>query len=118
MMAFSDVSSNFGGLFYLDSTINIFFAIDIILRFFTAFVDDNSLELKDSKMDIAIDYLKGWFIIDLISVIPFDLILSYSNVNRVTRFSRIGRISKIVRMIKMVRLLKIAKIHSKLMKNF
>jgi hypothetical protein len=64
------------------------------------------------------DYVKGWFFIDLISVIPFDLIFSYSNVNRITRFSRLGRISKIVRMIKMVRLLKIAKVHSKLMKNF
>ena len=90
----------------------------MVLRFFTAYVDDDDLELKDSKIDIAKDYLKGWFIIDLISVIPFDLIFSSSNVNRVTRISRIGRISKIVRMIKMVRLLKIAKVHSKLMKNF
>jgi len=64
------------------------------------------------------EYVKGWFFIDLISVIPFDLIFAYSNVNRVARFSRLGRISKIVRMIKMVRLLKIAKVHSKLMKNF
>jgi len=68
--------------------------------------------------DIATDYIKGWFIIDLISVIPFDLIFESSNANRVTRVSRIGRISKIIRMIKMVRLLKIAKVHSKLMKNF
>jgi hyperpolarization activated cyclic nucleotide-gated potassium channel 1 len=68
--------------------------------------------------DIAMEYVKGWFFIDLISVIPFDLIFAYSNVNRITRFSRLGRISKIVRMIKMVRLLKIAKVHSKLMKNF
>ena len=64
------------------------------------------------------DYVKGWFIIDLISVIPFDLIFASANVNRITRFSRLGRISKIIRMIKMVRLLKIAKVHSKLMKNF
>lgn len=118
MMAFSEISTKFGGLFYVDSTTNILFVIDMILRFFTAYIDDSSLELKDSKMDIAKDYLKGWFFVDLVSVIPFDLIISYSNVNRVTRFSRIGRISKIVRMIKMVRLLKIAKVHSKLMKNF
>jgi hypothetical protein len=118
MMAFSDGDNTTSGLFYLDSTINILFAIDIVLRFFTAYIDDDSLELRDAKVDIAMDYVKGWFFIDLISVIPFDLIFSYSNVNRITRFSRLGRISKIVRMIKMVRLLKIAKVHSKLMKNF
>lgn len=118
MMAFSDAENNTGGLFYLDSTINILFAIDIVLRFFTAYIDDDSLELRDDKIDIAMEYVKGWFFIDLISVIPFDLIFAYSNVNRITRFSRLGRISKIVRMIKMVRLLKIAKVHSKLMKNF
>ncbi len=46
MMAFSD-DDNSSGLFYLDSTINILFAIDMILKFFTAYVDDDSLELKD-----------------------------------------------------------------------
>lgn len=63
-------------------------------------------------------YIKSWFFIDLISIIPFDLILSYANVNRITRFTRIGKLAKIVRMFKMVRLLKFAKVRSKLMKNF
>jgi hypothetical protein len=63
-------------------------------------------------------YIKTWFFIDLISIIPFDLLLSYSNVNRITRFTRIGKLAKIVRMIKMVRLIKIAKVRSKLMKTF
>jgi hypothetical protein len=118
MMAFSDENTDTGGLSYLDWTINILFAIDMVLRFFTAYIDDDSLELRDSKIDIATEYVKGWFFIDLISLIPFDLIFSYSNVNRITRLSRLGKISKIIRMIKMVRLLKIAKVHSKLMKNF
>ena len=63
-------------------------------------------------------YIKTWFFIDLISIIPFDLLVSYSNVNRITRFTRIGKLAKIVRMIKMVRLIKIAKVRSKLMKTF
>lgn len=63
-------------------------------------------------------YIRTWFFIDLISIIPFDLLVSYSNVNRITRFTRIGKLAKIVRMIKMVRLIKIAKVRSKLMKTF
>lgn len=50
MMAFTDVDNNTGGLFYLDSIINILFAIDMVLRFFTAYIDDDSLELRDSKI--------------------------------------------------------------------
>jgi hypothetical protein len=50
MMVFSDVDNNTGGLFYLDSIINILFAIDMVLRFFTAYIDDDSLELRDSKI--------------------------------------------------------------------
>lgn len=50
MMAFSESSGNEDALFYLDSTINFLFAIDMILRFFTAYVDDDSLELRDSKI--------------------------------------------------------------------
>jgi hypothetical protein len=50
MMAFTDVDNNTGGLFYLDSIINILFGIDMVLRFFTAYIDDDSLELRDSKI--------------------------------------------------------------------
>jgi hypothetical protein len=50
MMAFSDGDNTTSGLFYLDSTINILFAIDIVLRFFTAYIDDDSLELRDAKV--------------------------------------------------------------------
>lgn len=50
MMAFSDGDNTTSDLFYLDSTINILFAIDMVLRFFTAYIDDDSLELRDSKV--------------------------------------------------------------------
>lgn len=63
------------------------------------------------------EYLKTWFAVDLISVIPFDIILMYGNVNRVARFTRIGKLYKIIRMTKMVRLLKIAKVRNKLVKD-
>lgn len=63
------------------------------------------------------NYLKSWFLIDLISIIPFDIILMYGSINRIARFSRIGKLYKIIRMTKMVRLLKIAKVRNKLVKN-
>jgi len=62
-------------------------------------------------------YVWTWFFIDLVSVIPFDLIFMFGNINRVARFTRIGKLYKIVRMTKMVRLLKIAKVRNKLVKD-
>jgi hypothetical protein len=52
--------------------VDISFAIDIILTFFTSFTDSiTNLEVVQHKK-IAINYFKGWFIFDLGSVIPFD----------------------------------------------
>ena len=48
MMAFSD--NNRGGLFYIDTIVNMFFAIDMVLMFFTAYLDDDSLDIEDRKM--------------------------------------------------------------------
>jgi len=65
-----------------------------------------------------LNYLKGWFFIDFISVIPFDLIMMYGQVNRIARISRITKLYKIIRMSKMIRLAKFGKIRTKLFKNF
>jgi hypothetical protein len=52
-------------------------------------------------------YLKSWLILDIISVIPLDLMASYGGTNRFTRMSRLGKIYRIVRLTKMFRLLKL-----------
>ena len=67
---------------------------------------------------IAFNYLTGWLIIDVTSVIPFDLIfLQSGSFNRVARFARIGKLYKILRFAKMVRVLKIVQIKNKFVKN-
>ncbi len=54
------------------------------------------------------DYIFGWFFIDLVSVVPFDVIFATSgSFNRVARFTRIGKLYKIIRLSKMIRILKI-----------
>lgn len=50
-------------------------AVDIILRFFTAYVD-NYEEVDDMKK-IGIHYLKGMFIIDVVAVLPLYMIRYY-----------------------------------------
>ena len=55
--------------------INVFFVVDLIITFLTTYTNSNNLEVTSHKK-IAIRYLKGWFLIDLISCLPFEIIIS------------------------------------------
>ena len=49
--------------------------VQIVLNFRTAYFDANN-ELVTSRLTIARSYVTGWFTIDLLSVLPFELILT------------------------------------------
>ena len=66
---------------------------------------------------ISNNYLTGWFIIDLLSVIPFDILFNLGNINKISRFTRIGKISKLIKLSRIVRIAKIARVSSKLVKH-
>ena len=59
----------------LQIIIDLFFFVDIIFSFNTAFMSED-LKLIESRKVIAKDYLKGWFAIDVIAIIPFDFMIS------------------------------------------
>lgn len=82
------------------------FLLDIIIIFNTAYYDEEH-ELIDNRCTIAHDYLIGWFLIDIISILPFDLFFKGNSTNELVRLTKIGRIYKIVKLFKLVRLLKL-----------
>ncbi|CAA3014221.1 potassium channel KAT3-like [Olea europaea var. sylvestris] len=61
-------------LFIIDNIVNSFFAIDILLTFFVAYLDSQSYLLVDNRQKIAIRYLSTWFVFDVCSTIPFQSI--------------------------------------------
>ncbi|CAA3024263.1 potassium channel KAT3-like [Olea europaea var. sylvestris] len=61
-------------LFIIDLIFDSFFAIDIILTFFVAYLDNQSYLLVDNRRKIAIRYLSTWFIFDICSTVPFQSI--------------------------------------------
>ena len=80
----------------IDLGINILFLIDIALGFRTTYFDSIGMEVRDPKM-IANNYLRGMFIIDFLSsipfrwvgmVIPFFLNLTPLKILKITRISR------------------------------
>lgn len=46
MLAFQEDNEQ-GPMFYVDTIINIIFMFDIVLRFFTAYIDEDELEIVD-----------------------------------------------------------------------
>ncbi|XP_057787650.1 potassium channel AKT1-like isoform X1 [Salvia miltiorrhiza] len=58
----------------LDNVVNGFFAIDIILTFFVAYLDRSTYLLIDNRGKIARKYATSWLAFDVISTIPSELI--------------------------------------------
>jgi hypothetical protein len=105
---------------------NIFFGIDIVLNFFTAYYDEDFVIVDDNKVrfilfinvqKIAKDYFKSWFLGDVVSVIPFESIFEFGNLNRLARFSRLGKIYKVIKVSKLMRLVKSIKARNKMSKH-
>ncbi|KAK4391790.1 Potassium channel AKT1 [Sesamum angolense] len=56
-----------------DNVVNGFFAIDIILTFFVAYLDTKTYLLVDDQKQIAWKYASSWLAFDVISTIPSEL---------------------------------------------
>jgi hypothetical protein len=103
----------------VDIFIDIVFAIDIILSFFTPIVKSNrKLETRHSK--IAKKYLKGWFFIDVITTFPFYLIEKIDTMEidpledrqvLLVKILKLQRIYKIFRILKLIKLFRVRKIN-------
>ncbi|RWS23806.1 potassium voltage-gated channel subfamily H member 6-like isoform X2 [Leptotrombidium deliense] len=57
----------------IDIVVDIMFIIDIIINFRTTYISGTD-EVVSAPVKIAIHYLRGWFIIDVVAAIPFDVI--------------------------------------------
>lgn len=51
----------------------IIFPPDIVLNFRTTYVSRKGEVVSNSK-SIAVNYLKGWFFVDLVAALPFDFL--------------------------------------------
>ncbi|KAJ8762051.1 hypothetical protein K2173_006653 [Erythroxylum novogranatense] len=99
---FGFITYKIDALFAIDNIVNGFFAIDIVLTFFVAYLDSHSYLLVDDPKKIAIRYISTWFIFDVCSTAPFQSIslmfhkhssaLGYKSLNML-RLWRLRRVS-------------------------
>ena len=89
-------------LFYVNQLINIVFVVDMVLVFFLPLEGPNGSWIT-AKPALALSYFKRMFIIDAISVIPFDVIAA-SQENKSLGDLKVFRIFKLFRLLKMLRI--------------
>ena len=69
-------------LVIIDLLVDIMFIADILINFRTTFLQNG--EVASDPQLIAKHYVKGWFLIDAIAAIPFDLLLFGSGTSDVS----------------------------------
>lgn len=95
-----------GILWVLDQTVWVSFLLDVLLNFLTLSKKTGS-SVRETYKERAITYLKGWFTIDFVSAIPFDLFT-------VGLMAPVPRLFRLFRLLRLLRLLRVAQFIEKL----
>ena len=105
-IAFSDSNK----VSWFEVLIDILLGIDIVLTFFSAYTDDEENLVKNHRKIIK-KYLKSWFIVDIISVLPISYI--FNQEGKYSSLTKISKLPKLYRLVKLTKLLRITKMSSK-----
>ena len=82
-----------------------FFAVFIILQFFQTYQDPATLLVITDFKKIALKYIKSWFIIDFLSIIPYEIFFSKNDANiKYFKMIRLLRLPKFIQTIDIKRL--------------
>ncbi|XP_071555412.1 voltage-gated delayed rectifier potassium channel KCNH8 isoform X2 [Temnothorax nylanderi] len=86
-----------------DVVVEVLFIFDIVLNFRTTYVSRKG-EVVSNSRSIAVNYVKGWFFVDLVAALPFDFLYAsdvysgedsaHSNIHlvKLTRLLRLARL--------------------------
>ncbi|KAL8577641.1 hypothetical protein ACOMHN_020250 [Nucella lapillus] len=87
---------------YIDAVVEVLFAIDIVLNFRTSFMNKNGQVCYDSRL-IALNYMRGWFLLDLLAAIPFDLLYAFDvNTGTLIHLLKVARLLRLARLLQKI----------------
>ncbi|XP_062860051.1 potassium voltage-gated channel subfamily H member 6 [Trichomycterus rosablanca] len=89
----------------VDGIVDVLFIVDIVISFRTTYVNQND-EVVTHPRRIAIHYIKGWFLIDMVAAFPFDLLIFRSGSDETT--------TTLIGLLKTARLLRLVRVARKL----
>mmetsp|Transcript_12460 Transcript_12460/g.15786 ORF Transcript_12460/g.15786 Transcript_12460/m.15786 type:complete len:770 (-) Transcript_12460:153-2462(-) len=111
------LTTELNALFFVNRIIDAIFIKDMVMNFFMPYWEQDDIEeaglwVKDLKK-IQSNYLKGWFTIDLISILPFDVIAFFDGSGSFSTL-KIVRVIRVLRLLKLVRVLRASRIFKRL----
>jgi len=86
----------------------VFWTCDVFGSLFTGYYSNGKLVMKQSK--IIKQYLKGWFWVDMVVVVPDWVMKAMGSMTSIAGLGRILRAARIMRILRMLRLLKLKKL--------
>ncbi|KAL1122122.1 hypothetical protein AAG570_003528 [Ranatra chinensis] len=95
----------------IDLIVDVTFIVDILINFRTTYVNKND-EVVSHPGKIAVHYLRGWFLIDLVAAIPFDLLLFGSDTDELGLDT--DETTTLIGLLKTARLLRLVRVARKI----
>jgi hypothetical protein len=97
-------------VFWLNMAVNCLFACDIVLQFFLMYHEDHvGGQWVANHRRIIRHYVGGWFVIDICSTVPMDVITTAIGLGGGDKL-RIVRVIRLLRLLKLARLLRASRI--------
>ncbi|CAH1107560.1 unnamed protein product [Psylliodes chrysocephalus] len=93
----------------IDLIVDVTFIVDILINFRTTYVTGND-EVVSDPVKIAFHYLKGWFLIDLVAAVPFDLLFFGTDTDEVST----KETTTLIGLLKTARLLRLVRVARKI----
>jgi len=103
--------AQFDAMFMINCLVDPLFAVDLVLQFFIMYPQKTNYgyTLVQNPKKIAIHYLKTWFVIDFISVIPFDLAGLVSRSDEMRKMAAL-KVFRLLRLLKLLRVLRASRL--------
>ncbi|CAL8304330.1 unnamed protein product [Merluccius merluccius] len=86
----------------VDLAVDVMFIVDILINFRTTYVNHND-EVVSQPGRIAQHYFKGWFLIDIVAAIPFDLLIFRSGSDETTTLIGLLKTARLLRLVRVAR---------------
>ena len=106
----SEMSNTQFTFLVVNRVLDAFFIMDFFLQFVLGYVDEQSGKVVTSLTQIRNRYLRSYFVIDVVSLFPFDQVVQSSS-------TPLLRAIKFLRMLKLLRALKANRIISRLLSH-
>lgn len=85
----------------IDIIVDFLFFVDMLTNFRTTYLNNGELVVNPKK--IAVNYLKGWFIIDFFSAIPFDMIITIAKKSDTVTATNLMKSARLLRLFRVAR---------------